>query len=199
MLLFAGKITMSDVTCILNAIEQGDERATDKLLPLVYDELRLLAAQRLSHETPGQTLQATALVHEAYIRLVGAEKRSWDCRGHFFSAAAEAMRRILVERARRKKNLKNGGSYQRLEFEKAAEIYDNESSDDYLLALDEALEKLSIKDGVKAELVKLRYFAGLTGKQAAEVLSISTATADRYWKYARCWLRFEIIETNKSI
>jgi RNA polymerase sigma factor (TIGR02999 family) len=199
MFLFAWKITMSDVTCILNAIEQGDERATYKLLPLVYDELRLLAAQRLSHEAPGQTLQATALVHEAYLRLLGGENCSWDCRGHFFSAAAEAMRRILVERARRKKNLKNGGSYHRLEFEKAAEIYDNESSDNYLLALDDALEKLSRKDKVKAELVKLRYFAGLTGKQAAEVLGISTATADRYWKYARSWLRFEIINTNKSI
>lgn len=190
---------MSNVTCILSAIGRGDKRATDELLPLVYEELRLLAAQRLSHEAPGQTLQATALVHEAYIRLVGAENRNWDCSGHFFSAAAEAMRRILVERARRKKNLKNGGAYQRLGLEKATVMGKSESSDDYLLAVDEALEKLSRKDKVKAELVKLRYFAGLTGKQAAEVLGISSATADRYWKYARCWLRFEINKRSKSI
>jgi RNA polymerase sigma factor (TIGR02999 family) len=191
--------SVSNVTCILSAIGRGDEKATDKLLPLVYEELRLLAAQRLSREAPGQTLQATALVHEAYIRLVGAENRNWDCSGHFFAAAAEAMRRILVERARQKKNLKSGGAYQRLGLEKAVVIDNSESSDDYLLALDEALEKLSRKDGIKAELVKLRYFAGLTGKQAAKVLGISSATADRYWKYARCWLRFEIIRKNKSI
>ncbi|MHC4535250.1 MAG: sigma-70 family RNA polymerase sigma factor [Planctomycetota bacterium] len=190
---------MSNVTRILSAIERGDERATDKLLPLVYEELRLLAAQRLSREAPGQTLQATALVHEAYIRLVGGDSPNWDCQGHFFAAAAEAMRRILVERARRKKNLKNGGEYHRLGLEKVTMRGKRESSDDYLLALDEALEKLSRKDGVKAELVKLRYFAGLTGKQAAEVLGISSATADRYWKYARCWLRFEITKRNKSI
>ena len=190
---------MSNVTYILSAIERGDERATDELLPLVYEELRLLAAQRLSHEVPGQTLQATALVHEAYIRLVGADNPNWDCQGHFFAAAAEAMRRILVERARRKKNLKNGGEYQRLRLEKVTMMDESESSDDYLLALDEALEKLLRKDRIKAELVKLRYFAGLTGKQAAEVLGISSVTADRYWKYARCWLRFEITKSNKSI
>ncbi len=190
---------MTDVTRILNAIERSDERATDELLPLVYEELRLLAAQRLSHEVPGQTLQATALVHEAYIRLVGADNRNWDCQGHLFAAAAEAMRRILVERARRKKNLKNGGAYQRLGLEKVKAMNESKSSDDSLLAVDEALEKLSKKDRVKAELVKLRYFAGLTGKQAAEVLGISSATADRYWKYTRCWLRFEITKRNKSI
>jgi len=190
---------MSDITSILSAIEQGDERATDKLLPLVYEELRLLAAQRLCREAPGQTLQATALVHEAYIRLVEVQNQNWDCRGHFFAAAAEAMRRILVERARRKKNLKNGGAHQRLGLEEITVAGESGSSADHLLAVDEALEKLSRKDEIKAELVKLRYFAGLTGKQAAEVLGISSATADRYWKYARCWLRFEINKRNKSI
>ncbi len=190
---------MTDVTRILQAIEQGDTRAVDELLPLVYEELRLLAAQKLSRESPGQTLQATALVHEAYLRLVGTEDQSWDNKGHFFKAAAEAMRRILVERARRKKNLKNGGEYERIALEIVTVIDESESSVDHLLAVDEALEKLSRKDRVKAELVKLRYFAGLTGKQAAKVLGISSATADRYWKYARCWLRFEITQKNKSI
>jgi RNA polymerase sigma factor (TIGR02999 family) len=190
---------MTDVTRILHAIEHGDDRAVDELLPLVYEELRLLAAQKLSHELPGQTLQATALVHEAYLRLVGTEDQSWDNKGHFFKAAAEAMRRILVERARRKKNLKNGGAYQRIELEEIMVMDNSESSIDHLLAVDEALEKLSNKDRVKADLVKLRYFAGLTGKQAAEILGISSATADRYWKYARCWLRFEITKRNKSI
>lgn len=190
---------MTDVTRILHAIEQGDVRAVDELLPLVYEELRLLAAHRLSHEPPGQTLQATALVHEAYLRLVGTEEQSWDNKGHFFKAAAEAMRRILVERARRKKNLKNGGACQRIQLEEIISTVKGESSVDQLLAVDEALEKLSKRDKVKAELVKLRYFAGLTGKQAAEVLGISSATADRYWKYTRCWLRFEITEKNKSI
>jgi len=189
---------MSDITRILSAIEQGDEGASDELLPLVYEELRSLAAQRLSREAPGQTLQATALVHEAYIRLVEAPNQNWDCCGHFFAAAAEAMRRILVERARRRKNLKNGGAFQRLRLDEITEMGDNGSSADHLLAVNEALEKLSRKDEVKAELVKLRYFAGLTGKQAAEVLGISSATADRYWKYARCWLRFEITHRNRS-
>jgi len=189
---------MTDVTRILNSIEQGEAGATDKLLPLVYDELRLLAAQRLSHELPGQTLQATALVHEAYIRLVGTEDQSWDNKGHFFKAAAEAIRRILVERARRKKNLKNGGACQRTGLKETMVMDNIEPSTDHLLAIDEALEKLSNIDKVKADLVKLRYFAGLTGKQAAEVLGISPSTADRYWKYVRCWLRFEITKINKS-
>jgi RNA polymerase sigma factor (TIGR02999 family) len=148
---------------------------------------------------PGQTLQATALVHEAYLRLVGNEDQSWDNKGHFFKAAAESMRRILVERARRKKNLKNGGAYQRIGLEEIMMMDKSEPSIDHFLAVDEALEKLSRKDKVKADLVKLRYFAGLTGKQAAEILGISSATADRYWKYARCWLRFEINKRNKSI
>ena len=190
---------MADVTRILNAIEQGDQRATDELLPVVYDELRILAAQRLSHEPPGQTLQATALVHEAYLRLVGTDCQNWYNRGHFFKAAAEAMRRILVERARRKKNLKNGGAYQRIGIGEIMVMGKNESSVDHLLAVDGALEKLSGQDKVKADLVKLRYFAGLTGKQAANVLGISPSTADRYWKYARCWLRYEITKRNKSI
>jgi RNA polymerase sigma factor (TIGR02999 family) len=190
---------MTDVTRILNAIEQGDIKAADKLLPLVYEELRILAAQKLSQEKPGQTLQATALVHEAYLRLVGTEDQNWDNKGHFFKAAAEAMRRILVERARRKKNLKNGGAYQRIGLQESMVMDKGESSIDHLLAVDEALEKLSSKDKVKADLVKLRYFAGLTGKQAANVLGISPSTADRYWKYARCWLRYEITKQNKLI
>ncbi len=192
-------VNMADVTRILYAIEHGDARAIDELLPLVYEELRLLAAQKLSYELPGQTLQATALVHEAYLRLVGTEDQNWDNKGHFFKAAAEAMRRILVERARRKKNLKNGGGYQRIGLDEIMGMDKNESSANHLLALDEALEKLSSKDKLKADLVKLRYFAGLTGKQAAEVLGISSATADRYWKYARCWLRYEITKKNMSI
>jgi RNA polymerase sigma factor (TIGR02999 family) len=158
---------MSDVTRILNAIERGDARATDELLPLVYEELRILAAQKLSHEAPGQTLQATALVHEAYLRLVGDESQSWNSRGHFFAAAAEAMRRILVENARRKRRIKHGGDLQRIEIaESGAMIPDNGLADD-LIALDEALERLNQQDRIKADLVKLRYFAGLTIPQAA--------------------------------
>jgi len=185
---------VTDVTRILNAIEQGDPLATEKLLPLVYEELRILAGQRLSHEKPGQTLQATALVHEAYLRLVGSEEQSWDSRGHFFKAAAEAMRRILIDNARRKKALKHGGQLQRVDLaEAAAAAEDNEEhSVDHVIAVDEALEKLARQDEAKAELVKLRYFAGLTGAQAAEVLGISHATADRHWRYARSWLRVEI-------
>jgi RNA polymerase sigma factor (TIGR02999 family) len=177
---------MTDVTRILNAIERGDPRAADDLLPLVYEELRLLAAQRLSQEPPGQTLQATALVHEAYIRLVEAECRNWNSRNHFFMAAAEAMRRILIENARRKRNLKHGGDRQRIDLDDASAALD-ESSDD-LIALDDALAKLAVEDSTKAELVKLRYFAGLSIDQAAEVLGISRATAVRHWSFARAWL-----------
>jgi len=187
---------MSDVTRILNAIEQGDTGAADKLLPLVYEELRLLAAQKLSQEPPGQTLQATALVHEAYIRLVGKEAHNWQGRGHFFAAAAEAIRRILVENARRKQRLRHGGGHRRVAFNDA-EPATGESSDD-LIALDEALAKLSEKDKVKADLVKLRFFAGLTGEQAAKVLDISHNTADRYWSYARSWLHMEITKANET-
>lgn len=183
---------MTDVTRILNAIEQGDVQATDELLPLVYEELRLLAAQRLSHEAPGQTLQATALVHEAYIRLAGVEKRNWDCRGHFFSAAAEAMRRILVDRARRKKGQQRGGDYIQVTLNESLLSKSKTISDEDLIALDEAMEKLRKMDATKAELVKLRLFGGLTGKQAADVLKISYATEQRYWAYARSWLRVEV-------
>jgi RNA polymerase sigma factor (TIGR02999 family) len=181
---------MSDVTRILNAIEGGDAKATDELLPLVYEELRMLAAQKLSHEKPGQTLQATALVHEAYIRLLGDESQNWGSQGHYFIAAAEAMRRIIIENARRKKRLKRGGNLQRIEFSEAQAIVGN--SDDDLTALDEALEKLTEKDKVKADLVKLRFFAGLTTQQAAKALGISHNTADRYWAYARSWLHLEV-------
>jgi len=183
---------MSDVTRILNAIEQGDAKEADKLLPLVYEELRHLAAWKLSQERPGQTLQATALVHEAYIRLVGAEAQNWSNSRHFFAAAAEAMRRILIENARRKQSLKRGGARQRVELDEAFLASNGETRLDDLIALDEALEKLSTKDKIKADLVKLRYFAGLTSEQAAEVLDISHNTADQYWAYARAWLRVEI-------
>jgi RNA polymerase sigma factor (TIGR02999 family) len=189
---------MSDITRILNAIEQGDAKAVDKLLPLVYEELRRLAAQKMCHEPPGQTLQATALVHEAYIRLVGSEIQNWNSRGHFYAAAAEAMRRILIDSARRKKSLKRGGDYQRVEFN-AAIIKDGKSYQmDDLIALDEALRKLANKDKLKADLIKLRFFAGLTSEQAARVLDISPATAERYWDYARSWLRVEITKKDQS-
>jgi RNA polymerase sigma factor (TIGR02999 family) len=182
---------MNDVTRILSAIEQGDPQAAEQLLPLVYDELRRLAAQKLSQEKPGQTLEATGLVHEAYVRLVGTdEERRWDNRGHFFAAAAEAMRRILVENARRKGRCKHGGGMVRQEFDELQMTAPALGED--LLALDEALNKLAENDPIKAELVKLRHFAGLSVDQAAEALGISAATADRYWAYARAWLRTEI-------
>jgi len=181
---------MNDVTRILNAIERGEVQATDELLPILYEELRLLAAQRLAQEAPGQTLQATALVHEAYLRLLGDEGGTWQNRGHFFAAAAEAMRRILIENARRKRRLKRGGGQERMDLEEA-EISVGGPCDD-LIALDEALEKLARTDKVKADLVKLRFFAGLTGEQAAQALGISHNTADRYWAYARSWLHVEI-------
>ena len=183
---------MSDVTRILNAIEAGDTRAADKLLPLVYEELRLLAAQKLSQEKPGQTLQATALVHEAYIRLVGAEAQDWKSRGHFFRAAAEAMRRIIIDNARRKSSLMRGGNHQKVELSEIVLTSDAQPHLEDLIALDEAIEKLARTDKVKSELVKLRYFAGLTIEQVAGVLDISPATAKRYWTYARAWLIREI-------
>jgi len=187
---------MKDVTRILNAIEQAEAGAADELLPLVYEELRLLAAQKLSWERPGQTLQATALVHEAYIRLVGDETQKWDNRGHFFIAASEAMRRILVETARRKQRLRHGGDRRRVALDEA-NLFVEESPDD-LVALDEALTKLSGKDKVKADLVKLRFFAGLTGEQAAKILGISHNTCDRYWAYARSWLHLEITRADRT-
>jgi len=181
---------MSDVTRILNAIERGDAKATDELLPLVYEELRLLAAQKLSHEPPGQTLQATALVHEAYLRLVGDEPRSWANRGHFFAAAAEAMRRILVERARRRHSARHGGSLQRVALDEAI-LSANDPQED-LLALDEALDRLATEDEKLAEVVKLRYFAGLTLSQIAEVMGVTRRTVDRHWALGRAWLYQEM-------
>jgi RNA polymerase sigma factor (TIGR02999 family) len=177
---------MSDVTRILNAIERGEAQATDELLPLVYEELRTLAAQKLSHEAPGQTLQATALVHEAYLRLVGDEPQSWENRGHFFAAAAEAMRRILVDRARRKKCVKHGGATQRVDLHEAMRAV--EAAPESLLAMDEALTKLGDQDAEAAQLVKLAYFGGLSLEQAAEVLGLSCRTAYRHWAFARAWL-----------
>ena len=175
---------MSEVTRILSAIEEGDPHAAEQLLPLVYDELRKLAAQRLASEKPGQTLQATALVHEAYLRLVGDQH--FDNRGHFFAAAAEAMRRIVVEAARRKNRAKHGGGRQRVEIELAD--LPTRLPPDELLALDEALGRLEQLDPVKARLVTLRYFSGMTIEQAAAALSISRVTAHRYWTFARAWL-----------
>jgi RNA polymerase sigma factor (TIGR02999 family) len=182
---------MNDVTRILAALVQGDRQAADQLLPLVYNELRRLAAQKLAQEAPGQTLQATALVHEAYLRLVGKNpEQHWDSRGHFFAAAAEAMRRILVDNARRKRSHKRGGDRVRQELD-PSQIAAPEVADD-LLALDEALTKLTASDPPVAELVKLRYFAGLTIRQAAEVLGVASRTADSYWAYARAWLLTEL-------
>jgi RNA polymerase sigma factor (TIGR02999 family) len=182
---------MADVTRVLSAIEEGDPSAAEQLLPLVYDELRKLAAQKMAQEKPGQTLQATALVHEAYLRLVDVEKaQHWNSRGHFFGAAAEAMRRILVDSARRKQRPKHGGARQRVELDEAYSLACTPSDD--LLALDEALAKLASIEPAKAELIKLRYFAGLSLNEAAEALDISRATAKRYWTYARAWLYAEI-------
>jgi RNA polymerase sigma factor (TIGR02999 family) len=181
---------MSEVTRILSAIEQGDPQAAGQLLPLVYDELRKLAAQRLAQERPGQTLEATALVHEAYLRLVDVkEPQPWDSRGHFFAAAAEAMRRILIDQARRKHRRKRGGGVQRVELDAGALLAapEVEAAQD-LLALDEALQQFEGEDPEKARLVKLRYFAGLSLAEAAEALGISAATAKRHWVYARSWL-----------
>ena len=183
---------MSDVTQILLKIQQGDSSAADELLPLVYDELRKLAAARLANEKPGQTLQATALVHEAYLRLVDQDvAQHWDGSGHFFAAAAEAMRRILIERARQKQSLKRGGDRDRVELAAIEPAVLPMLCDD-ILGLDEALQKLSAKDSRKAELVKLRFFAGLTLPQAANVLGVSVSTAEKDWTYARSWLRLEM-------
>jgi RNA polymerase sigma factor (TIGR02999 family) len=180
---------MSEATRILDAIAQGDALAAEQLLPLVYEELRKLAAQKLAREKPGQTLQATALVHEAYVRLVGrSQARSYKCRGHFLAAAAAAMRRILIDNARRKQTRKRGGGVSALQL---AEVAAPQPDED-LLALDEALQKLAVTDPEKAKLVELRYFAGLTGEQAAQALGISPTTADRHWAYARAWLQAEV-------
>ena len=189
---------MSDVTRILSAIEQGDPRAAEQLLPLVYDELRKLAAQRLAQEKPGQTLQATALVHEAYLRLVDVDKaQQWNGRGHFFAAAAEAMRRILVEQARHKRSAKAGGQLQRVELHDEQLAAPSWNVD--LIALNEALDKLASHDNRKAELVKLRFFAGLTIGQAAAALGIAESTADADWAYAKSWLRLELADASGGL
>ena len=183
---------MSDVTQILSAIEQGDAQAAEQLLPLVYEELRKLAAQKMTQENPGQTLQATALVHEAYMRLVNNEKdQHWDNRGHFFAAAAEAMRRILIEAARRKGRLQHGGSFGRQELAEDLEINSSIPSDE-LLTINEALEKLEAEDPSVARLVKLRFFVGLSMPDVSELLGVSLRSAEREWTYARSWLHREI-------
>jgi len=181
---------MSDVTRILEAMERGEGQAAEQLLPLVYAELRKLAAHKLAGETPGQTLQPTALVHEAWLKLVGQQNRRWQDRNHFFAAAAEAMRRILTDNARRKLRQRHGGGQQRVELEDCAAAATAE--DDQVLAVDDALEKFAALDPQRAELVKLRYFVGLTIAEAAEVLGISEPTAKRYWAFARAWLHEEI-------
>ncbi len=188
---------MSDVTRILFAIEQGDAHAAERLLPLIYSELRKLAAQKMATEKPGQTLQATALVHEAYIRLVDtARVQHWNSRGHLFAAAAEAMRRILVEHARHKNSTKAGGEFQRSSLSVIEPLAVSSNVD--LLELNEALDQLARKDARKAELVKLRYFAGLTIEQAAEMLGISTSTADADWAYAKAWLRVAMADESTA-
>jgi RNA polymerase sigma factor (TIGR02999 family) len=182
---------MTNVTRILSAIEQGNSGAAEQLLPLVYDELRKLAAQKLAQENPGQTLQATALVHEAYLRLVDTEQaRHWNSRGHFFAAAAEAMRRILIDGARRKRAEKRGGGGHRVELEQAEAVASTPPDD--LLALDEALDRLARHDALSCQLVKLHYFAGLTVEQAADALGLSRATAYRQMTFARAWLRCQM-------
>jgi RNA polymerase sigma factor (TIGR02999 family) len=177
---------VSDLTRILDAIQRGDSKPADELLPLVYDELRKLAAHKMAHQPPGQTLQATALVHEAYLRLLGKEQVQWNSRGHFFSAAAEAMRRILIERARKKSARKHGGMLKRVDFDSIDIALDTD--DDLLLLLDEALEEFKRKDPTAAELIKLRFFVGLSNDQAAQMLGVSERTAKRSWAYARAWL-----------
>jgi RNA polymerase sigma factor (TIGR02999 family) len=181
---------MNDVTRILSAIDHGEARAAEELLPLVYEELRRLAAQRLAQEKPGQTLQATALVHEAYLRLVGRQDPGWNGRSHFFAAAAEAMRRILIDRAQHKQTRKAGGDRRRLDLDDIEPALEEDG--DRLLAMDEALRQLEAEDPRKAELVKLRFFAGLTAEQAAAALGVSTSTAEKDWAYARSWLRVAI-------
>lgn len=178
---------MDSITQVLNAIDRCDPQAAEQLLPLVYDELRRLAAQKLASEKPGQTLQATALVHEAYLRLAGPEDiRHWNGRAHFFRAAADAMRRLLVDRARAKHSQKRGGPWRQVDLDKAAEVVHDPAED--VAAVSDALDLLAEHDAVKAELVKLRFFAGMSVEEAADLLGISRATADRYWRYAKTWL-----------
>lgn len=181
---------MSDVTHLLNAIDAGDPRAADQLLPLVYEELRKLAAAKMAQEKPGQTLQATALVHEAWLRLAGAEQHRWDNRRHFFAAAAEAMRRILVERARRRLRVRHGGGLERVDLDDV-EIATG-VREEQLVAVDEALERLEREDPKKAEVVKLRYFVGMTNRETAEAMGLSEATVERHWAFAKAWLFSQI-------
>jgi len=189
---------MSDVTRILSQIEQGDPQAAEKLLPLVYDELRKLAAARLAQEKPGQTLQATALVHEAYLRLVGGDQeQNWNSRGHFFGAAAEAMRRILIGQARRKVSLKAGGQRHRVDLSDAEPEIQGPKLD--LIALDAAVEQLAARDSRAAALVKLRFFAGLTMPQAADALGVSLATVENDWTYAKSWLRLQLSDSDNRL
>jgi RNA polymerase sigma factor (TIGR02999 family) len=183
---------MTDVTQLLHQIDEGNAQAAEQLLPLVYAELRRLAARRLVHERPGQTLDATGLVHEVYLKLAGgANPQSWQGRGHFFAAAAEAMRRILIDKARRKLTVKHGGERARIDLDVACSLVANSPAED-LLALDETLDRLATIDAQKAELVKLRYFAGLTMSETADALGVSVATAERYWAFARSWLYAEL-------
>ncbi len=187
---------MSDVTRILEAAQQGDPTAADQLLPLVYDELRRLAAHRMANEAAGQTLQPTALVHEAWLRFVGNENQKWDGRAHFFAAAAEAMRRILIDRARRKHAARHGGGQQRVDVPDV--VIASPTDDDQLLAVSEALDKLATQREVEAQVVKLRYFVGMTNDEAAEVLGISPRTAKYYWTHARAWLFREITSSQRQ-
>jgi RNA polymerase sigma factor (TIGR02999 family) len=188
---------MSEVTRILSAIDQGDPHAAEQLLPLVYDELRKLASQKLGQEKPGQTLQATALVHEAYLRLVdGDQATRWNSRGHFFAAAAEAMRRILVDNARRKQRPKHGGDRQRVELDEACCLADDGA--EQVLLVNDALDKLSLESPDKAAFVKLRFFAGLSAREAAEALGISRATGDRYWSYAKVFIYCALEDARNS-
>ncbi|HUD46648.1 MAG TPA: sigma-70 family RNA polymerase sigma factor [Candidatus Baltobacteraceae bacterium] len=177
---------MSEITVILNAIEKGDSKAAEELLPLVYEELRKLAASKLASQSPDQTLQPTALVHEAYLRLLGDGSHSWQDRRHFFAAAAEAMRHLLVNRARRKAAVRHGGGWRRVDLDDV--VVAAKATEDNILLISEALEKLAAHDPVAAELIKLRFFAGMTFREAAEVLGLSERTAKRYWAYARAWL-----------
>ena len=181
---------MTEVTRLIESIREGEDGASEQLLPLVYDELRRLAKDRLAREKPGQTLQATALVHEAYVRLIGSNSDlTWNSRAHFFGAAAEAMRRILIDQARKRQTQKHGGRHQRVELQ--SDIIDT-TRDAKMLALDDALSRLEAEDAKKAELVKLRFFAGLTIRETAAALDLSTATVERYWAYSRAWLQREM-------
>jgi len=177
---------MSEVTRILDSIDQGDTKAAEQLLPLVYEELRRLATHKMAHEPPGQTLQATALVHEAYLKLVGSQRQEWNNRAHFFSAAAEAMRRILVDNARRKRNVKHGGDLERIDFSSITAAVEHDS--EKLLRVHEVLDQLAIEDPVKAEVVKLRYFVGLKHREVASAMGLSEATVRRHWTFSRAWL-----------